>query len=171
MRAMNQARKTRRTQALADLVPKCLGEALAAQGFADAEIVTRWSEIAGERLAARSRPLKLTFPRGKTTDQSGARRPAVLLIEVAGAFALELQMQAPVLIERINRYFGWRCVGEIRMKQTAFTPPAPRPVPSPADAALVGRIAEHAQGFDEDRLAEAILRLGIGVAQRSRSGG
>ena len=52
---------------LADLIDDLLAPALAAQGFAGRAIVSLWPEIVGERLAARTRPLKIDWPR---------RRPA-----------------------------------------------------------------------------------------------
>lgn len=165
---MNQKRRSGRTRALGEFVPLCLGEALAAQGFADAEIVTRWADIAGEDLARRSRPMKLAFPRGRKVEGEG-RRPAVLTVEVEGAFALDLQMQAPVVIERINRYFGWRAVAEIRLKQTGrLNRPAPARREYVPDAAAIGRVAPKAEGFEDARLADAMMRLGLAVASAAR---
>lgn len=164
---MEKPRKPR-TRHLGELVPKCLGEALAAQGFADGEIVTRWTEIAGPELAHRSRPLKLAFPRGRKAEGE-ARRPAVLTVEIEGAFALDLQMQTPVLIERINRYFGWRCVGEIRPRQTGTRIARPKASVAPPDPAILERARNRASGFEDERLGDAIARLGAAVMSANAS--
>ncbi len=41
----------------------------------------------------------------------------MLTVKVEGAFALELQHLAPQVIDRVNRYIGWRCVGRIALSQ------------------------------------------------------
>jgi hypothetical protein len=38
-------------------------------------------------------------------------RAGTLTVRVEGAFALELQHLGPLVIERINRHYGWACVG------------------------------------------------------------
>lgn len=160
--------KKRRTRSLAELVPGALGEAFAAQGFAGTEIVQRWREIAGPELAARSRPLKLAWPK-QPQDQSAPRMPATLMVQVESAFALELQMQTPVLLERINRYFGWACVATIRIKQGPVSerraPPRRDPV---LPASTEKRIGAAAEGFEDARLADALVRLGRAIAGSSR---
>jgi hypothetical protein len=158
-------------RALAHFVPEAMGEALAKQGFAGGEIVLRWGEIAGPELARRTRPLKLQWPRRRgDAKDNPVREPAVLLVQVESAFALDLQMQAPALMERINRYFGWRCVGSIKLKQGPVgerrAVPAPDPVLSPEqEAQLQGRLA----GIEDERLSDALARLGRAIAcERAR---
>jgi len=160
------AHRLRRPRAIAELVPRCLGEALAAKGFAGAEVLTRWGEIAGPELAAHSRPLEIKWPR-RTGDAGASREPATLVVRVSGAFALELQQQAPVLIERINAYLGWGGIGRIRIKQGPVARPAPRPPAPPAlDVAAEARLAGQVAGVADQRLADALLRLGRAVATR-----
>jgi hypothetical protein len=157
-------RRSRRPRPIADLVAPCLGKALAAQGFAGAEIVTRWGEIVGPELATRSSPLKLQWPQRRSRD--AASESAVLLVRVEGAFALELEQQAPVLIERLNRQLGWRAVARLKLKQGPVARPAalrrrdePAPLAPEAEAALDRRLADVA----DERLAAALRRLGRGV--------
>jgi hypothetical protein len=146
---------------MVELLPDCLGRAMAAQGFAGAEILLRWAEIAGPELARRSQPLQMTWPRGA---EAGARRSgATLIVRVEGAFALDLQLQAPVLIERINRHLGWACVGALKPRQGRVAPPPPRRQPPPDDPAVDARLAPAVAGVDDERLAHALLRLGRGV--------
>jgi hypothetical protein len=165
MTRMSSAPKKRITRSLAELVPNAMGEALAAQGFAGGEIVLRWREIAGPDLARRSEPVKLTWPRQpKGKDAHAQRLPAALLIQVESAFALELQMQAPVLLERINRYFGWNCVSSIKFKQGPVGTRKPaakpeRPLSAEAESQLNAIVSE----IEDDKLADALLRLGRAV--------
>jgi hypothetical protein len=151
---------------LADLIDDCLAPALAAQGFAGRAIVSLWPEIVGERLAARSRPLKIDWPRrrpapGETSD------PATLVIRVEGAFALELQQLGPIVLERVNTHLGWRAVGKLVMKQGPVEAPAPKAPPPPPDPALVAQVAQQVAGVADPDLRAALARLGQSVAQRA----
>lgn len=165
---MSQPQKKKRiTRSLAELVPGAMGEALAAQGFAGSEILLRWNDIAGPELGSRSEPFRLAWPRGKGEGRD--RAPATLHVQVESAFSLELQMQSAVIIERINRYFGWRCVGAIKIKQG---PPGRRKAPPRTEAKLPPeaeeRIASLTSGLEDDRLADALKRLGRAVSSAQR---
>lgn len=161
-------KKKRVTRTLAELVPGAMGDALAAQGFANGEILLRWPDIAGPELAERSEPIRLQWPRGAKTE-TREREPAVLHVQVESAFALELQMQGQVIIERINRYFGWRCVGAIKPKQGPVGRRKPAPVPvKPLNPEDEARIAKLTSGVEDSRLAEALQRLGRAVTGSKR---
>lgn len=151
-----------RPRPIAELVAGCLGPALAEQGFADAEILTRWPEIAGSELARRASPVKLQWP----ARRGGTAASATLVVRVESAFALELQQQAPVLIERLNAYLGWGCVGTLRLKQGVVARPAPRHAAlRPVDAEAEERVRHRVGGIEDRRLAEALVRLGCEVAR------
>lgn len=152
---------------LADLVDACLAPALAAQGFAAADVVVGWPDIVGERLAGVCAPVKLQWPRrppGIDPDSRG--EPATLVVRVEGAFALELQHLAPVIVERINTRYGWRCVGRLALRQGPLARPArPRQVPVP-DAAMLARARASVAGIADDGLRDALVRFGAGVMAR-----
>ena len=105
-------RKSSRPRAIAAVLPKISEPALRRRGFATAEIVTRWPEIAGEALAAESAPDHLSFP--KISRQGGT-----LYIAASGSVALQIQHQAPTILQRINVYFGYPAVGRISISQTS----------------------------------------------------
>ncbi len=122
-----------RPKPLADLLDICLGPALAAQGFASADILAAWPDIVGPRLAAACRPVRIEWSRRGLRDRDERPQPALLVVRVEGAFALELQHVAPLLIERINAYYGWRCIGRIVLKQGPVRRAHPAPAkPAPA---------------------------------------
>ena len=152
-----------RPKPLADLIDACLGPTLAKQGFAASDVIVAWPEIAGERLAAWSRPVKLEWPR-RRPEPGAPPEPATLVVRVEGAFALEMQHLAPLLVERVNAHYGWRCVGRIVLKQGPVPRPkaarAPAPELSPEDRA---RIAAKTKGVEEEPLREALDRLGSAV--------
>lgn len=157
-------RPKRNAAPLADLVGKTVGDAFARQGFAAVEIVTHWQEIVGEDLARRSEPIKLAWPRRDDPDSVG-----VLQVRVEGAYALEIQHLQPVIIERVNRYFGWRCVGRLAIRQgpVAFRRKRP-PARREPSAAEIERARRSIGPFEDDALARSVARLGALIRERGK---
>lgn len=155
-------KRPRAASPLADLVGKAVGDAFAKQGFAAAEIVTHWREIVGDELANRSEPVKLVWPRRDDPDSVG-----VLTVRVEGAYALEIQHLQPVVIERVNRYFGWRCVGRIAIRQGPVVPrrkrPVPRKEPTPEE---IARTRASLGKFEDEALGQSVARLGALIRAR-----
>ncbi len=158
------------SQPLADLVAPGLAPALAHYGFSEADLLLYWPEIVGERLAARCRPLRLRWP-PRAPERREAPQPATLIVLVDGAFAIELQHQADLVLERVNVHFGWRCVGKLALRQgpvTGRVPPRPGPpVPEPE---AVRRAKAAADGIADDALRDALVRLGGRALSRRRAG-
>ncbi|WP_342360488.1 DUF721 domain-containing protein [Terrarubrum flagellatum] len=155
---------------LADLIDSCLGEALAKQGFAGSDIVLNWPDIVGEPLARRSRPVRIVWPRKATGmgRNPAPQEPATLHVRVESAFALELQHLAPVVVERVNAYFGWACIGRLRLEQGPVPRPKPagaKPAPSPA---VIAAAEKAAAGIEDEGLRGALVRLGAAVMERER---
>ena len=90
---------------LADLLHKTLSDAFAKQGFASTELVTRWTEIVGAEIAAHSEPEKIQWPR---PFERQTPEPGTLVLRVEGPMAIEIQHLSDVILERVNRFFGWR---------------------------------------------------------------
>lgn len=150
---------------LADIVARPLSEALQRAGFAATEVVTRWDEIVGEDLARRTAPIRIAWTR---RPQAGAApEPGTLHVRVEAPFALEVQHLTPAIVERVNAFFGWRCVAAMRLTQVpmaARRKPAP-PKPPPADEK---RLAAAVSGFEDERLRLVMERFGRAVGARSR---
>ena len=168
---MRRPRPVART--LADLIDVCLGPTLAAQGFAAADVLTAWPEIVGERLAAFTQPLKIEWKRrGAGADPQARPEPATLVVRAESAFALEMQHLAPVIAERINAHYGWRCIGRIVLKQGPVRPEAPRRRREAAASEAERRQVEAALApLADDALRAALGRLGEAVMSSSRKPG
>jgi hypothetical protein len=95
---------------LADALSGLADPVFRRRGFAIREIVTRWPAIVGEQLAAQSCPEKLAFPVNKGAD-------AALHIRTSGPLALELQHLAPLIIDRVNTYYGYPAVSRLVLQQ------------------------------------------------------
>jgi len=167
----------RRPRPLADLIDTCLGPSLAAQGFAAADVIVAWPEIVGERLASFSQPVKVEWKRRPAGPEAGPdpeRRPdpAVLVVRVESAFALEMQHLAPVVVERVNAHYGWRCIGRIVLKQGPVRRNAGAPEPAPnVDETERQRIGAAVEAIADDHLKAALDRLGravVGAQSRAR---
>lgn len=153
---------------LAELIDDCIAPALAAQGFAGRAIVSLWPEIVGERLAARSRPLKIDWPRRRPAPGE-ATEPATMVVRVEGAFALEMQQLGPLVIERVNTHLGWRAVGKLVLKQGPVAVPVPsKPAPK-LDSTAAARIDEQVACVADEGLREALARLGRAVALSAKT--
>ena len=66
--------KPRPTRMLADVAKTFLADSFAKQGFAAAELVTRWQDIAGPEIAAHSEPIKIQWPRGRVARQCAGKK-------------------------------------------------------------------------------------------------
>ena len=163
-------RGPRRPLSLAQALEGCIAPVLRRQGFGEAEIVTDWPQIVGARLAAVSAPVRLAWPPTPPRAAPDAARPATLCVRVEGAFALELQHLAPLVMERVNARLGWRCVARLQLLQG----PAPRPrtkasvapAPTTADSERAERAAA---GVEDDALRGALARLGARVFAQERA--
>jgi hypothetical protein len=146
---------------LAEVLRKTLTDAFAKQGFASVELVTRWAEIVGAEIAAHSQPEKIQWPR--TAQARAAPEPGTLLLRVEGPAALEIQHLSDVILERVNQFFGWQAVGNVRLRQAPLSRrAAPRPVAIP-DAAAMTRIAATLPEIKDAKLREALARLGAAL--------
>jgi hypothetical protein len=146
---------------LADLLHQTLNDAFAKQGFASTELVTRWADIVGAEIAAHCEPEKIQWsrpPGGHTPE------PGILVLRVEGPAAIEIQHLSGVVLERVNRFFGWQAVGAIRLRQAPLrrTGREVRAAPDPQAAA---RIMAALGDIQDDKLRDALARLGAAIKQ------
>ena len=149
---------------LRELLGKLVGDAFARQGFASAELVTRWEDIVGHEIAAHSEPIKLQWPRGKDPEDSEA---GTLVLRVEGPAAIEIQHLAGLICERVNRFLGWRAVGRLALRQAPLRRRQARAARG-MDPAATARIAENLSDIKEQELKDALARLGAAVTRPDR---
>lgn len=146
-------------RAAGSFVPKLTAKVFEKYGFHSAEIMTDWARIAGADVAAWSEPERIRWPRGGLTgDDPDARQKqgAVLVLRVEPARALDIEYKAGEIIDRINRYFGYRAVDTLKVLQAPLQRPAPQvqlpagplnaaappPPPAPLDAIEQGGLKD-----------------------------
>jgi hypothetical protein len=152
--------KPRQARSLSELTSGVFADAFKKQGFASTELVTRWADIIGPEIAAHSQPLKVQWRRGAEGETP---EPATLVLRVEGPMALEIQHSSSVILERVNRFFGWQAVGKLAFRQAPLTRrPAKRRPPKP-DAETTARVAATLTDVSDDKLKTALARLGAVV--------
>jgi hypothetical protein len=145
---------------LSVLLSDVFKDAYAKQGFAARELVTRWAEIAGPEIAAHAEPLKMQWPR---PVEGQPQEPATLVLRVEGPMALEIQHSSDVILQRVNRFFGWSAVGKLALRQA---PLSRRERPSPARAPnpkAVADVEETLSAVEDEQLRAALARLGAAI--------
>ena len=125
------APRSGRPRAAGELVGQIGGMAFRRFGFVQSAIVSRWSEIVGERYGRVSSPESIRFPAGR---KSGG----VLTLLVEGAHGPLLQHLSPLIIERVNRFFGHNAIDRVVFRQgkaiaKAKQPERPQSKPVPKE--------------------------------------
>lgn len=150
--------------AAARIVKRVISPALRRRGFAESEVVLRWPEIVGPELARVATPEKLSFRRGRSAD-------GTLHLKVAGPSALAIQHQAPMIMERVNTFYGFRAVARLNLVQgppvSAAHSEAVKPAPKAISKAENTRIEAAAGASGDPELGAALRRLGTAVARRN----
>ena len=149
---------------LSDFVPGLTKDILGKKGALFGKMVMEWPHIAGADIAAKTTPLELKF--AKKTEQ---KSQAVLHLSVQSAFALEISYQKSLLMERLNMFFGYPAIKDIKIIQQtdimsrekhAFVPQ--RPLTQPESASLEAMVTE----IQENDLQTALKNLGKAILSR-----
>jgi Dna[CI] antecedent, DciA len=99
---------------------------------------------------------------------SALGRDGVLKLRAASTAALELQHRAPLLIERVNVFFGRLVITRLVLVQGPLPLDSQSPsgagLRSPADCGM-DRVHSQLSGIADPQLREALARLGRAVAE------
>ena len=142
------------------LLSDVFSDAYAKQGFAARELVTRWAEIAGSEIAAHSEPLKIQWPR---PVEGQPQEPATLVLRVEGPMALEIQHASDVVLQRVNRFFGWSAVGRLALRQAPLSRRDRSPTSRAPDPDAVAKVAKSLSAVEDEELRAALARLGASI--------
>ena len=150
-------------KAVGSFLPALTTKAFQKFGFSTVALITDWGTIVGGELARSTAPERLKWRRlaeageNDAADPPATRSGATLVLRVDGAKALEVQYQARQIIERINAYFGYAAVSELRLIQAPARPAnAPPSHPKVAATPLTQEVA----GIAHPGLRDALARLG-----------
>ena len=139
------------------------------RGFAVARLLTHWAEVVGPEVAAVARPVSVGYARGGGLG-------ATLTVLTTGAHAPMLQMQEPVLREKVNACYGYAAISRIRFTQTAPTgfaegqavfAAAQKRAPAAPSPQVMARAADLTSGVQDDSLRAALEQLAANVINRN----
>lgn len=114
---------------IADLMPAIGRTAFRRFGFVQSSVVTRWPEIVGERHARHCMPESIRFPPGEKAD-------GILQLVVTPAHATIIQHVIPEIMDRVNRFFGYRAVARVKIRQGVVQAPKAKDAPRTAPPSL-----------------------------------
>jgi hypothetical protein len=145
-----------------------------ARGFATTTLLSEWPTIVGAELAQFTTPDRVVWPR---RQQEGDEAPpakgwrvegAILVLRVEGPRAIEVQHRSGKILERVNTYFGYRAITEMRILQAPVGRAEPRspkpPEPQNADILPASTAIEH------EGLRQALSRLGTSARSKLTRG-
>ncbi|WP_374282282.1 DUF721 domain-containing protein [Novosphingobium sp.] len=111
---------------ISELMPEVGRTAFRRFGFIQSSVVTRWPEIVGPAHARVCAPEAIRFPPGEKTD-------GILQLVVVPAHAPLIQHVVPEIMERVNRFFGYKAVAKVKLRQGEVKPPpATKPAAPPS---------------------------------------
>jgi len=97
---------------IADSLPKITEKALGKKGTLFAKLLLNWRQIVGDDMANRATPLDIRMHKGKGRGKSTAR---LHLSVGSSSDAFILSYDVPALIEKINMFFGYEAVEDIKL--------------------------------------------------------
>jgi hypothetical protein len=149
---------------------RALDPSARARGFATTALLSEWPTIVGVELAEFTMPDRVVWPRRRedaeqpTLKQGRRGEGAILVLRVEGPRAIEVQHRSSQILERVNTYFGYRAVAEMRILQAPVVRKASRapspPVPADEDTLPLSA------SIEDEGLRKALSRLGS--ASRAR---
>ena len=166
-------------KAVGSFVPRLTRPAFEKFGFSAATLITDWATIVGSDIARYARPERLKWPKRLGYQPEGGddgergRPGATLMLAVEAGRALDAQYKGAQIVERINAYFGYRAISDLRIVQVASLDagggdlaavPAQHPprkiVPSAATTPPV------VASVTDDGLRAALERMAAGLVSR-----
>ncbi len=150
--------RRRQFRAIGATVEKLTKPVFGRRGFGSPAIVNDWPEIIGGILAEHTFPERIAYPTGKRSE-------GTLHLKIdSAALALELQHLAPQIMERVNTYFGFKAVADIRILQGPLPEkPEKKPPPAPLDKAKRQELNKKLTLVTDPDLKAALESLGTEV--------
>ena len=148
-----------RPRAAGELVGDVGGQSFKRFGFIQSSIVSRWPEIVGERYAKVSCPESIRFPTGRKAG-------GALTLLVDGAHAPLIQHLTPMIVERVNRFFGYAAINRIVFRQ-GKPPAAPARPERPQLRTVPKELGEGLREIADPELRSCLESLAAQIAASS----
>lgn len=152
---------------------RALDPSARARGFATTALLSEWPAIVGAELAEFTMPDRLVWPRRRedaeepSPKKSWRPEGAVLVLRVEGPRAIEVQHRSGQILERVNAYFGYRAIAEMRILQAPVArKTARRPAAEPP---IDPNVLPASASVEDGGLRAALLRLGTNTRAKLTS--
>ena len=132
-------------------------------------LVTRWEDIVGADLAAKTQPVKIRYYKPK----NGGEASASLDIASSPADATVLHYRKDLILERINQIFGNRWITAVRFVPAAANTQRTAPISRPKkilSEAQKGSVSSLLTGISDPDIQSRLERLGHAILQDSPAG-
>ncbi|HFB2048510.1 MAG: DUF721 domain-containing protein [Hyphomicrobiaceae bacterium] len=145
-------KSSKKVCSLGALVSDITKRAFEKYGFCGAAILTDWNEIIGDDLAAATSPVRLKWPRNSSipwdanTYSQNSEQGATLILRTKPSHALDVQYNSYKIKKRINAYFGYHAVSQIRILQ-----------------APINQVSEPVQNFDAAKQVTKLCMSSEGI--------
>jgi len=152
-------------RAISDLMPDVGRAAFRRFGFVQSSVVTRWPEIVGPNHARVCAPESIRFAYGEKSD-------GTLQLVVKPAHAPFIQQVTPEIMERVNRFFGYKAVARVKIRQGEVKPPPasePRPAP-PSLKPIPMELGDSLRDIGDPELRTVLESLARSLGDESNEG-
>ncbi len=155
--------------------PKVAEQAYARHGAAWAGLLSNWQTITGSSLSDICTPEKISWPgqqRGQAETRSKHQKiGGTLVIKVSFGRALEIQHVTPQIIDRINAYYGYQAIAQVKIIQGKIEKPkiSRKPVLPPLDQTTTSKLNSQMTKIGDDDLKGALRNLAKGVLAKKSS--
>ncbi|MDO9415799.1 DUF721 domain-containing protein [Pararhizobium sp.] len=166
-----QGKSSRGVIQISEVANRLIDPVLAKRAGINTLLLGSWDEIAGDSFADCTRPEKISWPRraSETSSEDGGQMPGTLTIACEGARALFLAHAQGELIQRINGFFGFPAIRQIRIVQKPVSPQLKRQrKPKPLVGEDARRLDAMIGEIEGENLKKALTRLGTAVIGRSK---
>lgn len=154
---------------VSEIANPMLDKVLAKKAGISTALLGSWDEIAGEDFAENTRPEKITWPRRDFAGADGGYEPGVLTIACEGARALFLTHSQGELISRINTFFGFPAIRQIRIVQKPVSMQVRRSRKiAPLTGSAAKKLDDLMDGVEDGPLRAALTRLGTAMFSPNR---
>jgi len=153
-------------RSISELMPDIGRSAFRRFGFIQSSVVTRWPEIVGPTHARVCAPESIRFPPGEKSE-------GILQLVVTSSHAPLIQHVIPEIIERVNRFFGYKAVSRVKLRQGEVkAPPADRrPVAPPALKPIPMELGNSLRDIGDPELRTVLESLARSLGAKEDGGG
>lgn len=110
---MSDNRTTKDLYSISNILTPFAKKILGKRGFIEVDIITNWDKIVGNELAKTTIPQQIDFKKNQRSNGT------LHIQTISGAFALELKHKEKNVIEKINTYFGYNAVSNLKIIQNS----------------------------------------------------